>query len=432
MTTELFENRVRLIVWKELAQEISNLERLASLKKEYNKMTWIDAVVEANSENEAPAKFFYWSAMASISAVVRKNVFLDRFYYKLYPNIYVFLIAKSGMKKGVPVTLARNLVTKAGTSRIISGRNSMQRIVQDLGKAFSLENGGVIKDAQGFLVSGELAAFLVKDPDALTILTDLHDTHAYEDVWTNSLKGTGVDKLRSPCLTLLGATNEDHFAEAVPQNAIGGGFIARTFIVFSLEKGKLNSLTEAPTKIVDTSYLSEYLKEVAKMKGEFQWTAASKKTYDKWYYSFMASDANDPTGTMNRIGDQILKVAMIISMAQEPDLILKESHVLEAIDVSTACLAGMQQVTMGAGKSNLAFQTKIVMRELLQQKEHKISRQKLLQKYWGEFDGFDLDRIIETLIGAGAVKLGPDPKQPLYILKDEALNIYTKALQGIQ
>lgn len=394
--------------------------------------TWIDAVVEANSENEAPPRFFYWAAISAISAVMKKQVYVDRFYYKLYPNMYIFLVARSGMKKGIPVNLAKKLVTKAGGVRIISGRNSMPRIIQDLGKAHTLESGGMIRDAQGFLVSGELAAFLVKDPDALTVLTDLHDTHAYEDVWINSLKGTGVDKLKSPCLTLLGATNEDHFSEAVPQNAIGGGFIARTFIVFSLEKGKLNSLTERPIKIVDTDALAEYLKEIAKLNGEFRWTLAAKQLYDKWYYKFMATDAPDPTGTMNRIGDQIIKVAMCLSLAQEPNLVLKESHMLEAIDVSTSCIAGMKQVTMGSGKSNLAFQTKLVMRELLQQKDHSLTRQKMLQKYWGEFDGFDLDRIVETLIGAGAIKMGTDLKVPTYILKNKAVQIYTKAIREIQ
>jgi len=395
-------------------------------------MSWVDAVLDAYSESEAPAKFFYWSALAAISATVKKSVFLDRFYYRLYPNIYVFLVAKSGMKKGIPVTFAKQTVNKSDTTRIISGRNSMPSIIQDLGKAYTLESGGMIKDAQGFLVSGELAAFLVKDPDALTILTDLHDTHAYEDYWKNSLKGTGVDKLKAPCLTLLGATNEEHFSEAVPQNAIGGGFIARTFIIFSSDKGKLNSLTKKPIKVADTKFLSEYLKEIAKVKGEFQWTDAAMKTYDDWYYKFMASDAHDPTGTMNRIGDQILKVAMILSLAEDPSMELKESHILEAIDVSTACLAGMQQVTMGAGKSNLAFQTKLVIRELLQAKDHKIDRQKLLQKYWGEFDSFDLDRIAETLLGAGAISLGPDTKRVSYHLRPEALAIYTTALRGIQ
>ena len=396
-------------------------------------MSWIDAVVDANSENEAPSKFFYWSAVSAISAVMRKQVHLNRFYYKLYPNTYVFLVAKSGMKKGVPVTLAKSLVAKTGAARIISGRNSMQRIIQDLGKAHSLENGGMVKDAQGFLVSGELAAFLVKDPDALTILTDLHDTHAYENEWINSLKGTGVDKLRAPCLTLLGATNEDHFAEAVPQNAIGGGFIARTFIVFSLEKGKLNSLTEKPIKLVNTDYLSEYLKELVKIQGEFIWTDAAKSTYDKWYYSFMAGDNSDPTGTFNRIGDQILKVAMLIALAHEPALRLKESHILESINVCTECINGMRQVTMGAGKANLAYQTKIVMRELLTSKDNTVTRKTLLAKYWGQFDSFDLDRIMETLLGAGAVKANLEGKNKVsYTLEKDALDIYTRALRTIQ
>jgi hypothetical protein len=394
-------------------------------------MSWVDVCIESNSENEAPKRFFYWSALAAISAVMKKQVFTDRFYYKLYPNIYVFLVARSGMKKGVPINMARNMVTKVANTRIISGRNSMQRIIQDLGKAHTLESGGMIRDAQGFLISGELAAFLVKDPDALTILTDLHDTHSYEDVWINSLKGSGVDKLKSPCITLLGATNEDHFSEAVPQNAIGGGFIARTFVVFSMERGTLNSLTEKPTKIINNDFLAEYLKELAKVSGEFVWTVAAKKTYDLWYYKFMAEETiNDSTGTNNRLGDQIIKVAMLLSLAQEPNLILKESHIIEAIDVSMNCLSGMKQVTMGAGKSTLAYAMKLVMRELLNKPDHKMSKQKLLQKYWGEFDAFDLDRIVETLVQNGAIKISADAKE--YTMQDEALKIYNQALRSIQ
>jgi hypothetical protein len=395
-------------------------------------MSWIDVLVDSNSENEAPPKFFYWAGLAAISAVIKKKVFVQRWQYILYPNIYVFLVAKSGMKKGIPVSLAKNLVKKTDSCRIISGRNSMPRIIQDLGKAFTLENGGMVKDAQGFLVSGELAAFLVKDPDALTILTDLHDTHAYEDFWVNSLKGTGVDKLRSPCISLLGATNEDHFSEAVPQNAIGGGFIARTFIVFSAEKGKLNSLMYKPTKLVDTDFLADYLVELAKLSGEFVITDAAKQVYDAWYYKFNSSDGSDPTGTNNRIGDQILKVAMLLALSEAPELKIKESNVIEAINVCTACISGMRQVTMGAGGSNLASQTKIIMRELIMCKDHKCTREKLLSKYWGELDSLDLDRITITLEEMNAIYIETINGKKSLCLKQAALDIYTKAVREIQ
>jgi hypothetical protein len=337
------------------------------------------------------------------------------------------------MKKGTATTTARTLVEEAKVTRIVSGRNSVPSILKDLSKAYSLENGGVVKDAQAFLISGELGAFLVKDPDALTILTDLHDTHAYEKEWINTLKGTGVDKLKAPCITLLGATNEEHFADAVPSNAIGGGFIARTFIVFSQERGQLNSLTHAPKKVPDVTFMSVYLSELAKVSGEFKWGNNSKDTYDAWYYPFMkALDGHDPTGTNNRIGDQILKVAMLLSLAESPDLVLKESHIVEAITSSLDCVQGMKQVTMGAGRSNLAYQTKLVVRELLSASGNQILRSKLLSKFWGEFTDFDLDRIVATLAAADAIDIQINGSAQLYKMKKSAVNMYQKAVQSIQ
>lgn len=387
-------------------------------------MSWINDVVLAHCESEAPSKFFYWAAVSSISAVVRKNIFLERFYYKLYPNVYVFIVAKSGMKKGIPVNLAKTLTTKANVSRIISGRNSMQRILQDLGKAFSLEGGGMIKDAQGFLISGELAAFLLEDRQALTILTDLHDTHAYEEKWINSLKTAGVDTLKAPCLTLLGATNEEHFADAVPANAIGGGFIARTFIVYSEEKGSLNSLTQPPKKVVNTDDFVPYLKRLAELKGEMKWGEGAADVYDDWYYPFMREERFDPTGTFNRIGDQALKLAMIISLSESDKLVLEVDHVLEGIEQATSCVVGMQQITMGTGQAQFARQTKMVLRELLRTPEHQIQKNRLLQKFWGEMDVFDLDRIAESLQQQNAIHIIQQGKVTTYVMLKQAVEMY--------
>lgn len=396
-------------------------------------MGWIDVVVSNYEESEAPPKFFYWSAMTAIAAVMKKQVYLDRFMYKLYPNIYVFLVAGSGMKKGIPVSITKKLVTNSGSARVISGRGSIQRVIQDLGKAKTLPNGnGMIREAQAFMISGELAAFFVKDPDALTILTDLHNTHEHEDFWENSLKSTGVDKLREPCLTLLGATNEEHFDAAVTQRDVKGGFIARTFIVYSHERGKLNSLTQRPSVVPDVNYLSLYLKDLSKLKGQFVYGKGADKLYDNWYYPFMESMGVDPTGTYNRIGDQILKVAMLLSLSECPQLIIKESHIIEAINVCTDCISGMKQITMGGGKSNLASQTKLVMKELLAASNHQCAKKDLLARYWSEFTDFDLDRIAETLLAADAIEMLGQGKNVVYRMKKSALDVYLKAVRNIQ
>lgn len=352
---------------------------------------------------------------------------MDRYYYKLYPNIYVFLVAKSGLRKSNPVTLIKKITQESSAVRIISGRNSVQAILKDLGKAHSVEGGGVIKDASGFLCSGELAAFLVKDPEALTILTDLYDTYANEPEWKNTLKVSGIDTLKNPCLTLLGATNEEHFKEAVPPTAIGGGFIARTFIVYESKRRTINSLMKPPKVVPSVKDLADYLKQLSKLEGIFEMTEPVRHLYDSWYNAFTMESSQDTTGTVERLGDGVLKVAMLLSMSEGLSLNITTKHIEESIEVCTECLAGLKHVTMGAGKSEFAFATALILKEMIKAPEYKVTRRKLLSKYWGEFDSIVLDRIIENLLNAHAVIVHDyPPKDRTYEMKKEAVEMYTK------
>lgn len=85
---------------------------------------------------------------------------------------------------------------------------------------------------------------------------------------------------------------------------------------------------------------------------------------------------------------------------------------------------------MGAGKSPLAAQTKLVLQELIDRPDHKVERSKILSKYWGELDAFDLDRIIETLAASGAITVSPNRKT--YILTQSTLEQYTKYKAELQ
>ena len=133
-----------------------------------------------------------------------------------------------------------------------------------------------------------------------------------------------------------------------------------------------------------------------------------------------------------RIGDQILKVAMLLALADGPDLIIKESNIVEAISVSLDCVHGMKQVTMGTGRSNLAAQTKIVMRELLSAVSHQVSKSQLLAKHWGEFNDFDLERIASTLASADAIDIVVGKTDSIYKIRKTALDMYTKSVRSIQ
>jgi len=388
-------------------------------------MRWLDQIVESTLESESPERFQYWSALCAVSAVVKKNLYLDRFYYKLYPNIYVFLVARSGLRKSNPVTLAKKLVEETMATRIIAGRNTVQAVLRDLGKAQSIHGGGVLKDASGFMVSGELASFLVKDPDALTILTDLYDTYANEPEWKNTLK-SGTDSLRNPCLTLLGATNEDHFKDAVPQNAIGGGFIARTIIVYENQRRTINSLMDAPKVTPVIKDLACYLKEIAKIQGQFKLAPEARDWFRDWYGKLSIMDHQDRTGSLERLGDTVLKVAMLLCLSETLELEIKEHHVIEAAEKCQECIAGLKHVTMGQGRNELAYATALLLKFLISRPEYKATKKNVLAKFWGEFDSVTLDRIAETLQDSGGISITRAGKEVIYQMHKRAVEAYTK------
>ena len=366
-------------------------------------MTWLELILHCTSEAESPARFQYWSALAAVSAIAKKNVFINRYIYKLYPNIYVILVGKSGLRKGNPVTLSKNMVLTANSTRIMAGRNSVQSIIKELGKAKSLESGGIIKEASAFIVSGEMDAFFIKDPDAMTVLTDLYDTHAHEPEWKNTTKTQGTNILKNPCITLLGGTNEDHFKSAIAEKDVRGGFIARTIIVFESKRRLINDLTERPSIVPNVKELAAHLTKISEMKGEVKLTPEAKSIYRPWYKDMSLLEHDDTTGTIERIGDTVLKVAMLIALTSEMMCITGE-HMQEAIDRCMECLAGLRYVVMGAAKNETAEFTGRVLKYLLAREDHQASKRQALSKFWGEgIDSVTLDRIIETLMQAGAI-----------------------------
>jgi hypothetical protein len=395
-------------------------------------MTWIEHLLKVTKESESPRKYYYWAGMSAIAGVVKNNVYLDKFYYKLYPNIYVLLIGRSGIRKGPPVSLAKRLVSEVGNTRVISGRASIQAIISELRTARTMnDNGPPLTDAVGFLTSSEFASFIIQDQQALTILTDLYDGD-YNPEWVNMTKVSGSEKLKNPCLTMIGASNEVHFRDAVPDNALGGGFVARTFIIHADKKSTINSLTTAPKEVISIPKLADYLRVLSKLKGQFSFSDNGKKVYDDWYMQYSEGDYADTTGTIDRLHDHVLKAAMLISLSRKTNLVLEEVDIAEAISTCQDFVPGARRVSMGGGKSPSAPGTAVFLRELLTRKEHDygMSRVNLLRKHWAYFDSIELDRIVESLENQKAITLklmdNGNGRELYYFLTEGVIKNYTK------
>jgi hypothetical protein len=397
-------------------------------------MNWIAEFIDQHKEFESPLSFWKWAALCSISAVVKDSVWMSHgAFMNTYPNIYVMLHADSGLKKSAPVNVAKKLVQIVDNTRVISGRSSIQGIMKAMSTAKALPGKPILKTACAFICSSELSASIVEDPQAMTILTDLYDRNYNAADYGSLLKQEQYD-LNKPTVTMFSATNESHANEFFSQKEIGGGFFARTFIVFETEENRINSLTSAHTTTLDYNKLAEYLKTLSQLSGPFlplskkepdekyQIPIADPQTkltsyyteasaiYDQWYYNFRAEakGVRDSTGTLNRMGTSVLKVAMLLSLGEKPELELTPSAVEEAIEICTKLVGNVRKITLGRGTQHdtSGGQRKILLlRELLDRESHSITRAMLHKKYWLQGSVSEWDDAVVSAKEAGLIEI---------------------------
>jgi hypothetical protein len=371
-------------------------------------MNWLSDLTNQHKELESPESFWYWSAIAAISAVIKDQVWLDRQIYNLYPNIYVMLHAESGLKKGPPISMAKQLVKPVNNTRIISGRSSIQGILKDLGTGYTIPGGKVVSKSVAFICSSELSSSIVEDKVATKILTDLYDRQYNIGEWRSLLKMETFE-LKDPTITMLTATNEAMSEDFFSKSAIQGGYFARTFIVYEKESQNSNSLIYPLSNPPNYNTSAEYLRQIAKLNGPFKplallekndeykykkirhgreiWFNAAGSLYEDWYESFTAQnkelETRDETGTLNRFGDSVLKVAMLLSLARSPVLELSEEAMSEAITKCEKLLGNVRKTTLGKHGTSTSAQLKtMIILELLNRPNHQITRTVLMKKMW--------------------------------------------------
>jgi hypothetical protein len=390
--------------------------------------SWMNDFLDSTKELESPTSYFYWSLLTVISASVGKRIWVNRGdAYKLYPNIYTFIISKrSGLRKGLPISVAKKLAHEIGTVRIIDGQNTIQGVLKELSQVRTLESRHVIREAEGFLITGEFASFLIQDgtSGALTTLTDLYDTHAHENGFKKTLASQDAIELKSPCLTSLFASNETHFFEAVPRNAITGGFLARTFCIYEERRNTLNSLTKKVETKIDYLRIVSHLKELAQLKGEIIPSNAALESFDNWYKEFHKDDygIDDETGTADRIGDNIWKAAMLIALSNSHGLEILLGDMDDAIVRTMETFANIKRLLIGGSSDNKNIKT-ITMRTVIAaildtDPQFEFSRKLLLRKGAGIFGVYDLDETIEHLLQAQMITIRKNGQEIYYKLTE--------------
>lgn len=360
--------------------------------------------IEYTRDYESPTSFWKWSAYAAVAAALRDNVWKKFGDIHICPNIFVLLLAPSAEhRKGNPVKQCENLVSKLHTTKVISGRASIQAILDDLSRAeTSPQTGKLIQGGSALFSAPELSAGLVNDPEAVKILTDIYD---FKDEYTSRLRGTGQFRIKNICFTMLAASNEDLLRDVYDTKAIFGGLLGRTFLIKPNEFRPANSLFNInhSDKMAD---ILRHLDRIAHLHGEYEFTIDAQREFETWYEPFRDSYKKKPdkSGVSGRIHTGIIKLAMILCANETLGLKVLRKHVEEAISECMSIVGNYKDFTMASGTSNLSQTGALVLNAIYAQEGHFMQRKKLLAQHWNDFDSETLDKVIMTFEQAGMIQ----------------------------
>jgi hypothetical protein len=373
--------------------------------------SFINEFIEFTKELEAPHSFFYWAAIAGIAGACRDKIYISQGPRNTYPNLFILLLADSAVsRKSVPSGLIADILQELRLTKVIRGRTSIQATLQDLAAAeMDKTTGKILTGGSCILCAEELASFIVQDPAAIPILTDIYD---YRAEWTTNLKGTGKMTIKSLCVSMLAASNETHLREVYNTLAIYGGLLGRTLFIKPDERRPPNPLFGEEELIVGklpTSYdkkkLKEYLIAISQFQGKMMVTSGARDEYNKWYRDLHAhyGERSDKSGVIARIHTSVTKVAMCLAIGHTYEMVINQCHIEEAIDECTKLLPNYNLFVMASGKTDIASAGAIMFNALWDDPNHCVSRKLFLRKHWTEVDSELLDKLIVTIESAGLI-----------------------------
>lgn len=375
-------------------------------------MNFLTELLDVTSTIETPTSFLTWSAFATVSAVLRDNVYIEfkRRRNRLYPNLYIMLIGDSGeVRKSNPLKIAKSLIKSVGNTKIpASGRASIEGIIAELSKIIRDEKGHSLKDASGILLSEELGSLLVKSNDTTAILTDLYDYHSD---WTYTLKNEDELKLRNVCLSLFCATNKAFLKKLFTEQDIFGGLVGRMIIIEETKPRLADSgMFEHIDPEVENIWknLENHLQYISTVKREILIPENARLFFDEWYKSKSYLEPNSKTGFDSRIPTHVLKLSIILAACEEGFKgLIEERHMQAAIEYIVPLKPTYRAIALVGGetKSDVASTAKRILEIVLTKHTHEISKPDLTRQLMAFTDLETMDKALTMLEQANYLKL---------------------------
>jgi len=337
-----------------------------------------------------------------IACALGRRVWIDRGYYKLYPNLYVVLVGKSAkVRKTTAIKLGYDVLRASIDDLcVVSQKVTPEALIQIFRE--EAERRGV---ANGVIVSTEFGVFLSasgRGADLIQLLTDWYDC---PEVFVYHTVGRGEEKLEKVCCNLIAGTTPDWMKEGMPQTAIGGGFTSRIVFVYQAKPEKLVPFPVLTKEQIELrEKLIHDLRVIGELNGEFKLSEDAREWYEEWYTTVFREECSEVEldGYYGRKHDTLLKVSMCVSASRSDEMVIEEGDLRVALKALNAVERYLPQTLKMIEMKEEGKEVEKVMRAIGRREEVDYST--LLRSVSYCMNAKKLQECLQVLIESGLVE----------------------------
>jgi len=284
--------------------------------------------------------FTLWAGLFAVSTALKRDAWISWYPSALLPNLYVILSAPPGLlKKTTVIDFVDRILSIyhlfCSSKRIavrkkihsLRGEITPEALYEKLEsreeKYYDEETGMFKKEtlhSQLAILVSELSSLLdakAYKEGLITLLTSLYDGRALGN--ERETKTGGLKKLQDEYVTLLGGLTPEQMA-ALPEAALGGGFMSRTIVV---HEEHANRVYPVPLQIPGAPDITELAKRLAwiaeNATGTYHLSENAYALYTHWYREFLervldpkSGASTDERNRKARMDTLLLRIALLV------------------------------------------------------------------------------------------------------------------------
>lgn len=318
-------------------------------------MTFLENYLKFCQGNECPDSYHTFSCLTVLSALTGRKIWADQGYFKCYGNLYTILVGPPGIAKSTGADISIQLMDDIGGVNYSSECVSPRKLLEEMAANQSCfeVNGEAHQHAPLVAVPTELSNFISQDaPRMIDTLTALwsRNKHRY------GTAHKGQVEIFGPSLTLLTCTTPEWITNNLRNDVISGGFSRRALWVYEGSRD-MNKIIPRPvvTPAMKLAWaeLVAHGRKVQQVSGPFEWEPGCTEFFDEWYVSHKKCGDEYLLGYKDTKPSLILTLAMLLSMADKLEKVLRIKYLKLALDYLATIEPRFQRVFEGIGRNEL-------------------------------------------------------------------------------